>query len=110
VNDSLTEFSYNAELAGLTYIFIANELGVSMSLGGYNHKMNVLGKHILDKAKGLVVDPSRLEVMKEMLKKEWENFYLDQPSRISDYYGKHLLSYQNWNLAEKLAEVSCESF
>lgn len=28
------------------------------------------------------------------------------PFRVSDYYGRHLLTEQQWILAEKLAEVS----
>ncbi len=36
-------------------------------MNGYNDKMSVLVKHILDKVKQIVVDPTRLAVMKEQV-------------------------------------------
>ena len=36
-------------------------------LSGYNDKMSVLLGHLLEKVKGLVVDPQRLSVIKEQV-------------------------------------------
>ena len=36
--------------------------------GGYNDKIPVLVGHVLEKVKGLVVDPQRLSVIKEQVK------------------------------------------
>jgi insulysin len=36
-------------------------------MNGYNDKMAVLVKHVLEKIKGLVVRPDRLAVMKEQV-------------------------------------------
>jgi insulysin len=110
VNDALTEFSYDADLAGLTYGFSATPLGVFVSLGGYNDKMNVLAQHVLEKAKGLIVDSERLAVMKEQTKRDWENIFLGPTYKTSDYYGVYLLSEKQWTYQEKLAEISCERF
>src|SRR5262245_48403431 len=82
--------------------------GMWMNLSGFNDKMGVLAMHILERIKSLVVDPTRLEIIKEQLKRDWENFFLGQSYKISDYYGKHLLAHQQWTLEEKLAEVSCK--
>jgi insulysin len=38
-----------------------------ISMNGYNDRMFVLVKHILEKLKGLVVLPDRLDVMKEQV-------------------------------------------
>jgi insulysin len=65
VNDSLTEFAYDAEVAGLTYNVVAVSTGLWISLSGYNDKMAVLSRHVVQKVKDLIVDPERLEVMKE---------------------------------------------
>lgn len=67
VNDSLTEFSYDADLAGLSYNFVQHTSGLFVSMNGYNDKMTVLVKHVLEKIKGLAVDPTRLAVMKEQV-------------------------------------------
>lgn len=65
VNDSLTEFSYDATLAGLSYNFAPHQTGLYVTMNGYNDKMSVLVRHVLDKVKRLVVDPKRLAVVKE---------------------------------------------
>jgi insulysin len=65
VNDSLTEFAYDAEVAGLVYNVAAVSTGLWISLSGYNDKMAVLSRHVIRKVKDFVVDPERLEVMKE---------------------------------------------
>lgn len=65
VNDSLTEFSYDADLAGLSYNFTPHTTGLFVSMNGYNDKMIVLVRHVLEKIKGVMVDPQRLAVIKE---------------------------------------------
>ncbi|KZT02312.1 insulin-degrading enzyme [Laetiporus sulphureus 93-53] len=106
VNDSLTEFSYDAELAGLTYNFSPQTLGMSVVLSGYNDKLHVLAKDVIEKVKNLQLRPDRLEVMKDQAKRDYENFFMGAPFRLVDYYGRHLLTEQQWILSEKLAEVS----
>lgn len=38
-----------------------------ISMSGYNDKLSILVKHVLEKLKGLVVSPDRLAVMKEQV-------------------------------------------
>jgi len=68
VNDSLTEYAYDGDLAGLSYNFSLSSLGVFITLSGYNDKLHVLLQHILEKVKTLEVKPDRLEVMKEQVR------------------------------------------
>ncbi len=65
VNDALTEFAYDADLAGLTYGFSNSTTGLYVSLNGYNDKLAILVQNVLHKARGLKVKPDRLAVMKE---------------------------------------------
>ena len=65
VKDSLTEFSYDASLAGLQYDLGSTILGLSMTLSGYNDKLHVLAQHVLEKARNLDVREDRLAVIKE---------------------------------------------
>jgi len=87
---------------------------------GYNDKISVLVGHVLEKVKGLVVDPQRLSVMKETgnislvslpsllnlaiskLQLEWENFFLEKSYTISDFHARYLLSEHQWTTEEKL--------
>jgi secreted Zn-dependent insulinase-like peptidase len=67
VTDSLAEFSYDADLAGLQYTFASHSLGLWVTLSGYNDKLPVLAHHVLEKIKDIEVDPERLRVMKEQV-------------------------------------------
>ena len=65
VKDALTEFSYDASLAGLQYDLGSTILGMCMTLSGYNDKLHVLAQHVLEKARNLDVREDRLAVIKE---------------------------------------------
>jgi insulysin len=65
VNDALNEYSYAAELAGLTYSFESSSLGLPVMITGYNDNLHVLLRDVLVKAKGLEVRADRLDVMIE---------------------------------------------
>ncbi|KAF8637420.1 hypothetical protein AX17_002915 [Amanita inopinata Kibby_2008] len=106
VNDSLAEFSYNADIAGLSYKFVQHMTGLYLTTHGYNDKMTVLVEHILEKIKGLNIDIKRLETIKEQAKRTWENFFMGQSYHLSDYYGRYLISEQQWTVEEKLRELS----
>jgi len=67
VGDSLTEFSYDADLAGLSYHYASHSFGTQLVIGGYNDKLPVLLRHIFEKIKGLEVKPERLSVTKEQV-------------------------------------------
>ncbi|KAF8163442.1 Metalloenzyme, LuxS/M16 peptidase-like protein [Crassisporium funariophilum] len=105
VNDSLTEFSYDADLAGLSYNLMPHSTGLFITMNGYNDKMSVLVRHVLEKVKGLVVNPERLSVIKDQTKRDWENFFLGQSYSNSDYYGRYLMAQQQWTIDEKLKEL-----
>ena len=64
VTDSLTEYSYDADLADLTYQFASHNLGLYISLSGYNDKLHVLAKVVFEKARNLEITPERLHVVK----------------------------------------------
>ncbi|KDQ61093.1 hypothetical protein JAAARDRAFT_32094 [Jaapia argillacea MUCL 33604] len=106
VVDSLTEFSYDADLAGLSYNFASHPLGVFVALSGYNDKLPLLARHVLESVKNLKVDPERLNVMKEEVKRQWQNFFLGQSYTISEYYGRYLITEKQWTLQEKLPEIA----
>ncbi|EMD38222.1 hypothetical protein CERSUDRAFT_82469 [Gelatoporia subvermispora B] len=106
VNDALTEYTYDADLAGLSYNFASQMLGLYVTLTGYNDKLHVLAHHVLERARSLQIVPERLQVMKDQAKRDWENFFLGQPYRLSDYYGRYLMAEKQWTVDEKLAELS----
>ncbi|KAI9446597.1 Metalloenzyme, LuxS/M16 peptidase-like protein, partial [Lactarius indigo] len=102
VADALNEYSYDAALAGLSYSIEASSLGFYVSVSGYNDKLHVLLRDVLEKAKSLEVRTERLEVIKEKIKRDWENFFLGQSYQLSDYYGRYLMNEKQWTVLEKL--------
>jgi insulysin len=75
VGDSLTEFSYDADLAGLSYNYASHSFGTQLVVGGYNDKLPVLLRHVFEKIKGLKVEQDRLNIMKEQV---WVSVRLSQ--------------------------------
>lgn len=67
VNDSLTEFAYDASLGMVEYNFVPHSNGLYVAMNGFNDKMSVLVKAVLEKIKGIVVAADRLAVMKEQV-------------------------------------------
>ena len=65
VADALIEYSYDADLAGLTYSFEVSSLGFFVTITGYNDKLHVLLRDVLVKARDLEVRADRLDVMIE---------------------------------------------
>ncbi|KAG2157510.1 Metalloenzyme, LuxS/M16 peptidase-like protein [Suillus clintonianus] len=106
VNDSLQEFAYDAELAGLVFNSGSHRLGLMITLDGYNDKLPILARRVLETVRNLQVREDRLVVIKEKVKRDWENFFMDQGYRLSDYYTQYMLTHHTWNIAEKLQEVS----
>jgi len=48
------------------------------------------------------VRAERLEIIKEKIKRDWENFFLGQSYQLSDYYGRYLVNEKQWTISEKL--------
>ena len=106
VNDSLTEFSYDADLAGLSYTLFSHSNGLYMTMNGYNDKMAVLVQDILEKLKNTPINENRLASMKEQAQREWRNFFLGQSYTLSDYYARYIMTETQWTVEEKLKELS----
>jgi insulysin len=105
VTDSLTEYAYDAELAGLTYQVSSNHRGVFVVLSGYNDKLPLLGERVFERLRTLKVRADRLQVVREQTKREWENFFLGQSHSISNYSASYLLAENQWTILERLKEI-----
>ncbi|KAE9395045.1 insulin-degrading enzyme [Gymnopus androsaceus JB14] len=105
VTDSLSEFAYDAELAGLSYSCISHTKGISVTLQGYNDKMTVLVWHVLEKLKKMEVLEDRMRVMIEQIKQSWENFFFQQSYQLSEYYWQYLMTKEQWMVEEYLKEL-----
>ncbi|CAO1629238.1 unnamed protein product [Parajaminaea phylloscopi] len=105
VKDALTEYSYDAELAGLGYNIEAQADAFGISVDGYSDKLSVLLDHILKAVKNFQVDPARFEIVKDTVARGYENFRLEAPYQHANYYTSYLTVEKMWTPEEKLAEL-----
>ena len=105
VKDALTEYSYDAELAGLGYNIESQADGIGLAVDGYNDKLPVLCKYILETVASFQVDPKRFEIIKDQVMRSYQNFQLEAPYQHANYFTTYLLMERMWTAEEKLAEL-----
>ncbi|KAH6918433.1 insulin-degrading enzyme [Coprinopsis sp. MPI-PUGE-AT-0042] len=106
VNDSLTEYAYDADLAGLSYSLVAHNNGIYIAVDGYNDKVDVLLKHVIDKVKNVHIESGRFAAITKEVNREWMNFFLGQSYTLADYFARHLLSERHWAIDEKMRQLA----
>ncbi|KAJ3087149.1 hypothetical protein HK102_011718, partial [Quaeritorhiza haematococci] len=65
LKDALMEYSYYAECAGLSYSLDNNTEGMVLTVEGYNDKLPILLKKIVEKMRHLHIDPERYKFISE---------------------------------------------
>ncbi|KAL0093600.1 ubiquinol-cytochrome c reductase core subunit 2 [Phycomyces blakesleeanus] len=105
LKDSLNEYAYDAEVAGLCYN-IENLLeGMLLSLGGYNDKLSLLLEKVVQKMCTFEVDAERFKLLKDQLRRSYKNFSLESPYQHALYYLSYFTQDKMWTNAEKLKEL-----
>lgn len=105
LNDALNEFSYDADVAGLRYSLSADSNGLTLALSGYNHKLPLLLKVVLEKMRSLVIKQDRFDILKEKMVRGIKNFNLEQPYSIAAYETGLYLEQRVWTNKERLAAL-----
>lgn len=65
VEDSLQEFAYDADLAGLAFELHAQLGSIVLTIEGYNDKLVTLHDVVVSKMANFQVDPQRFELLKD---------------------------------------------
>ncbi|KAI7693124.1 hypothetical protein SSS_03344 [Sarcoptes scabiei] len=111
--DSITEFLYDAQLAGLS-VRISNAIyGLNLEFYGYNQKMEVFFQNILDKLVNFEVDSERFEILKEKYVRNLKNYPTQPLYYLASYYLKLMTSEYSWSydeLIESLDQIKPQSF
>ena len=68
LDDALNEATYDAHLAGLDYSVSNHRTGLLVSVGGYNDKLPLLIKTVIEQLTEFNIDPARLKVMMEKVR------------------------------------------
>ncbi|MGH0158734.1 UNVERIFIED_CONTAM: hypothetical protein FKN15_052350 [Acipenser sinensis] len=109
LKDSLNEYAYAAELAGLSYDLQNTIYGMYLSVKGYNDKQHILLKKIVEKMATFEIDERRFDIIKEAYMRSLNNFRAEQPHQHAMYYLRLLMTEVAWTkdeLKEALDDVT----
>ncbi|OWR43903.1 putative metalloprotease, partial [Danaus plexippus plexippus] len=102
LRDSLQQFAYSAELAGLRWSVGNAKYGLSIAIDGYDEKQHVLLEKIMEHLVNFHVDPARFKVMKESHIRAIRNFEAEQPYQHAVYQQAMCLSDLVWTRCQLL--------
>ncbi|KAF8931622.1 Metalloenzyme, LuxS/M16 peptidase-like protein [Dissophora ornata] len=105
LKDALSEYSYDADLAGLSYSLDTTVEGMILSVEGYNDKAAVLLQKVVEKMKNLEILPDRFRLIQDQMDRMYKNFKLESPHQHAMYYMSYLTQEKLWTQDEKLAEL-----
>ncbi|KAK9368638.1 Metalloenzyme, LuxS/M16 peptidase-like protein [Lipomyces kononenkoae] len=100
VTDRLSAYAYAASIAGLSYTVRQTTDGTFIGLAGYNHKLDILLKKVLEEIRDFKVDPERFEVIKEKAQREAKNWHYSNPYHQIGFYVSYLFA-ENMFLSEE---------
>jgi insulysin len=106
VEDSLMEYAYDAEIAGLDYHTAALSNGFDVTIAGYNDKMPVLLEKVLVSMRDLEIRDDRFDIIKERLMRGYKNFEYQEPYTQSMSYARYVTSESSWTTFELLQELN----
>jgi len=105
LKDSLNEYSYDADLAGLSYGLETTVEGMILSVEGYNDKASVLLQKVVERMRNLEINPDRFHLIQDQMDRMYKNFKLEAPHQHAMYYMSYLTQEKLWTQEEKLAEL-----
>ncbi|KAJ2938650.1 hypothetical protein O0L34_g11978 [Tuta absoluta] len=83
LRDSLQQFAYAAELAGLRWSISNAKYGLSLTIDGFDDKQHVLLEKVMDDIVNFTADPERFHIMKENHIRAIKNFEAEQPYQVT---------------------------
>ncbi len=106
VNDELSEFSYPADLAGLSYSLYKHIRGVTIRISGYSDKQDILLRRIVAALDRPRLDPQRFEILRQDLVRNIRNRSQNAPyDRALDEL-RDMLIYPQWSDKAQLAAAA----
>lgn len=104
--DDLTEFTYDADIAGLKYSFYNTMEGMRLTVHGYNDKLKSLLQTIVDRIANFTVNPERFPLILDSIERQFENFDKEQPYQHALYSSSYLMEQPRWHIQEYLATIN----
>jgi len=113
VNDAISKFSYDAQVAGLDYSVDRTENGMGITLKGYSENAPLLFAEILKRLKEIHPSDDKFDIYKQSLIRQYQNTYRDSPlSQASELLKS--LTYRNFTMDKQkssaIRKVTFEKF
>ncbi|KAI9226187.1 MAG: Metalloenzyme, LuxS/M16 peptidase-like protein, partial [Piptocephalis tieghemiana] len=105
VRDALNEYSYDAEVAGLSWSIHTDVDGLVLSLEGYNDRMPVLLQKVIQGLREFRPSPERFDLIREQLLRVYRNFSKEAPYQHALYHLTTLTQERMWTHPEKVEEL-----
>lgn len=103
--ESLSEFTYAAEVAGLRFNSQIAAGGISLTFYGFSHKMKVLVKKVAERASKLVFSNTVFKIQHDILTRHYANSAKNQPYQHAVTRSMVALTTPCWTIDEKAAEI-----
>ncbi|CAJ1059630.1 nardilysin b [Xyrichtys novacula] len=101
---NLAEPAYEADVAQLEYKLVAGEHGLVIRLKGFNHKLPLLLRLIVDHLAEFKTEPSVFTMFTEQLKKTYFNILI-KPERLGKDVRLLILEHCRWSVIQKYRAV-----
>ncbi|KAM4739813.1 nardilysin b isoform 2-T3 [Anableps anableps] len=97
---NLAEPAYEADVAQLEYKLMAGEHGLMIRLKGFNHKLPLLLKLIVDQLADFSTEPSVFSIFTEQLRKTYFNILIKH-DRLGRDVRLLILEHRRWSVVQK---------
>ncbi|MDX1514890.1 MAG: insulinase family protein, partial [Gammaproteobacteria bacterium] len=106
VNDQLNEFSYPADLAGLSYSLYRHVRGFTIRVSGYSAKQDVLLQRIVSALAEPRLDPGRFQILKSDMLRTLKNRRQNRPYERALDDLQDMLIHPQWDEREQIQAIS----
>lgn len=103
IGDALNEYAYDANLAGLRYDLHHSPTGFYLSVRGYSHKVPVLLSAITEQLVTFRASPARFVLLSDLLRREYKNFFKEQPYTHAIYVASMLTESPRWHVSDYMS-------
>eukprot|EP00467_Chlorarachnion_reptans_P001150 CAMPEP_0114521978 /NCGR_PEP_ID=MMETSP0109-20121206/20500_1 /TAXON_ID=29199 /ORGANISM="Chlorarachnion reptans, Strain CCCM449" /LENGTH=994 /DNA_ID=CAMNT_0001703171 /DNA_START=54 /DNA_END=3038 /DNA_ORIENTATION=+ len=103
--ESLSEFTYDADIALLQYSLNVIAKGLQLQVAGYTHKLPILLYKVVERIKNLTVEPGVFDRLRERAQRKYANFFKQQPYVHAFHNQGRAMGNQKWSASSKLDEI-----
>lgn len=110
LTDSLNEYSYSANLAGIHYRVESSLNGLLLEVSGYSEKLPVILAKVVDELTKFDFERSRFDIIKELYYRKLKNFSGQPLSKILNYHYLYLAHEGTFSIDDYLETIDQVTF